>query len=139
MSAYIIWLAIGLLLLILELFTGTFYLLMFSIAFAGGGIAAAFRLNFSLQLLIAAIIGTIGIIMLRKWHKTRQKDQQTSPFNLDAGNTVKVGSWREDGTTRVHYRGTEWDARSIDNSHLDHHVYEIVTIENSVLIIKPHN
>ena len=35
----------------------------------------------------------------------------TSLGNLDVGEQVTVAQWRPDGTTQVHYRGSEWTAR----------------------------
>lgn len=109
MEAYIYWFVLGLILLGAELATGTFYMLVLAAALAAGGLAALMGFVLPLQFVIAAIVGLVGTLVLRRSRAAGQggpaKDQ-----SLDIGQGVKVLEWRDDGTARVHYRGSEWDA-----------------------------
>ncbi len=109
MEAYIYWFVLGLILLGLELATGTFYMLVMALAAAGGGLAAYFGLPQALHFVAAAAIGLIGTLLLRKARASMRGRKMPEP-GLDAGHSVKVVAWREDGTARVSYRGAEWDA-----------------------------
>jgi len=106
MEHYVYWLSIAAGLLIVEMATGTFYMLMLSLAFGAGGAAAFAGLNMPLQMLLGALVGVVGIFVLRRV-KTSTQDVQS----LDIGQTVNVVAWHEDGTARVRYRGADWDAK----------------------------
>lgn len=107
MEAYVYWFVLGLILLGLELATGTFYMLVMALAASAGGLAAYFGLPQALHFVAAAAVGFIGTLVLRK---SRASMLETPEPGLDAGHSVKVVAWREDGTARVFYRGAEWDA-----------------------------
>jgi membrane protein implicated in regulation of membrane protease activity len=95
-----------------ELATGTFYLLMLAVGTAAAALAAHAGLGHVGQYTIGALIG-IGAVAA--WHRRRGRpvtDTAANPdVNLDIGSRVRVEAWTADGTARVHYRGTAWDAR----------------------------
>lgn len=108
MEIYVYWFLLSLLLLALEMATGTFYLLVLSISAVVGGSAAMLGTNIVAQLLLCALTAVAGTMYLR-----RRKGTQTNEIvngSLDIGQPVKVLKWHDDGRARVHYRGTEWDA-----------------------------
>jgi membrane protein implicated in regulation of membrane protease activity len=105
MEYYIYWFSLAVVLLMMEMASGTFYMLILSLAFGVGGIGALAGLSMPLQIMLSALIGIIGIFLLRRVKTTTGTAQ-----GLDIGQTVTVMSWREDGSARVRYRGTEWDA-----------------------------
>ncbi|HAF45914.1 MAG: NfeD family protein [Sideroxyarcus sp.] len=108
MEIYIYWFLLALILVGLEMVTGTFYLLVVAIAMAVGGVAALLGMGMVWQLVLSAVTGIAGTIMLRRWKSTQSSD--TSNASLDIGLPVKVVKWNEDGTARVFYRGAEWNA-----------------------------
>lgn len=108
MEIYIYWFLLALVLAGLEMMTGTFYLLVLSIAMAVGGIAAFLGGSMVLQLVLGAVTGVAGTIILRRWKSSQANDAPN--INLDIGQQVKVLKWNDDGTARVFYRGAEWDA-----------------------------
>jgi membrane protein implicated in regulation of membrane protease activity len=110
MATYVYWFLAGLVLLGLEMVTGTFYLLMLGIALGIGGGAALLGLEPPLQFALAALAGIVGTAILRKSKSTRPAAQTEQ--SLDIGQAVQVVTWHEDGTVRVHYRGAEWDAEA---------------------------
>lgn len=133
MALYIYWFLLALVLIGLEMATGTFYLLVVSIAMAIGGAAALLGTGLSAQLAVAALAGVVGIVLLRRWKGTSSTD--AASVSLDTGQPVKVLTWRDDGTARVFYRGTEWDAE-LDASKAGHEgIFYIKSIRGSVLIL----
>ncbi|AOW13656.1 hypothetical protein LPB72_11765 [Hydrogenophaga crassostreae] len=97
----------------LELFTGTFYLLMLTIGLAAAALAAHAGLGVTGQLLLGATVGSAAVVV---WHlkKKRQAKTQTADsmndVRLDVGEIVQIEQWLADGTAQVHYRGAKWDA-----------------------------
>ena len=108
MAVYVYWFLLALVLLGVEMATGTFYLLMVSIALAVGGAAALLGLGLPAQLALAALAGVAGIILLRRWKGGSATGAVSQ--SLDTGQQVQILTWRDDGTARVFYRGAEWDA-----------------------------
>jgi membrane protein implicated in regulation of membrane protease activity len=116
MTDWIAWFVLAGILVVLEMFTGTFYLLMIALGFAAGGVAALTGASAAAQLVAAAIIGVIATYGLRrsKWGKTARRDAHRDPnVNLDIGQRLVVDEWSgEQGgiqTARVMYRGAMWD------------------------------
>ncbi len=108
MASYIIWFLLALGLLIAEMASGTFYMLVLAVAMCVGGVAALIGFGEPLQLTFGALAGVAGIMWLNRW-KARHAvtPEQVNP---DVGQPVQVLTWRNDGTARVYYRGAEWDA-----------------------------
>ena len=108
MSSYVVWWIMAAVLVGVELATGTFYLLAVGAAFAIGGVAAYIGLETWIQFAVASLFTVVGISVAHRW---RQRRAQPPPMpGLDVGQTVRVIEWRENGTARVHYRGSQWDA-----------------------------
>lgn len=96
---------------VLELVTGTFYLLMLALGFVAAALAAYLGLAMAGQVATAAIAGG-GAVAL--WYavrsaRGRQSGAASNPdLNLDIGETLSVDHWNPDGTASVHYRGARW-------------------------------
>lgn len=117
MADWMIWFAAACVLVILEMATGTFYLLMIAFGAAAGGIAAFVGLHGTSQCVIAAVVAAVATAALRrsKLGRSERVDAARDPaINLDIGQALEVGEWRiADGAsavTRVMYRGALWDA-----------------------------
>jgi len=108
MAPYVYWFLLALVLLALEMATGTFYMLVLGIALGVGGVVALLGLGLPLQLTLSAATGIVGTVILRRTKFVRP-DAALSQ-GLDIGQPVQVVAWRDGGTARVHYRGAEWDA-----------------------------
>lgn len=108
MAIYIYWFLLALALLGLELATGTFYLLVVSIALAVGGFAALLDAGMTWQLVLSALAMVAGAFILWRWKNAQVNEE--SGASLDIGQPVQVLKWRENGSARVFYRGAEWDA-----------------------------
>jgi membrane protein implicated in regulation of membrane protease activity len=113
MSAYTWWLVASFILLIVELMTGTFYVLMISLALAAGGVVALAGGGFALQMVLASLVGFAATLLLRRSRFgkiERNRDAATDPMqSLDIGQLVHVKDW-QNGQTRVMHRGSAWDA-----------------------------
>ncbi len=112
MADWSMWLVAAGATVILELFSGTFYLLMIAIGLAAGGAVALLGAGQSLQTLVAAVVGIIATGLLRRSRYGRpaaRSDAARDPnVNLDIGQTVTVPQW-QNGAARVMYRGALWD------------------------------
>lgn len=108
MESYIYWLVLGLILLGLEMATGTFYLLIVAVGMAVGGLVAWLGASVVWQLILCAITVVAGTLILQSW-KAKQKVVSVNN-NFDIGQPVKIIKWHDNGTARVSYRGSEWDA-----------------------------
>jgi membrane protein implicated in regulation of membrane protease activity len=69
------------------------------------------------QLVLSALTGIAGTIILRRWKSTQTGAAPDA--GLDIGLPVKVVKWNDNGSARVFYRGAEWDAEleSVDTPH----------------------
>ncbi len=107
------WLAAGVL-VVAELASGTFYLLMLALGAVAGALAAHAGVGFNGQMAAAALLGGGAVVV---WHLRRSGRPAAQPATtnpdviLDVGSTVQVDHWQADGSARVHYRGAAWDAR----------------------------
>jgi membrane protein implicated in regulation of membrane protease activity len=116
MTDWITWFALAGALVILEMFTGTFYLLMIGLGLAAGGLAALAGLSPALQFVAAALVGVVATVGLRRsrWGKINKTTAaRDANVNLDIGETVAVSEWSQTegvpSVARVMYRGAMWD------------------------------
>lgn len=108
MTSWMLWLALAGGLIILELFSGTFYLLMIALAMLAAALAAVAGATVAVQLLLAAVISVAATAVLRR--RRRPKPSHDPNINLDIGQTLHVSHWHADHVTaRVTYRGAMWD------------------------------
>jgi membrane protein implicated in regulation of membrane protease activity len=133
MAAQWIWWVMAAVLAGAELFTGTLYLLACAIAFALGGVAAWLGASTDMQLVIAGLLSVIGIVVAHQWRKKKGEPPQQPA--LDIGQAVQVRTWHPDGTARVEYRGTQWNAElaAIDARRAD--TMYIVATRGSTLVL----
>ena len=110
MDPAVVWAVAGLVLVIVELLTGTFYLLMLGVAAFGAALAAWLGLEFSGQAIVAVVISSIGCYGVHVY-KARNRAQQMAP--IDAGMPASFERWLDVGArlARVRYRGASWEAR----------------------------
>jgi membrane protein implicated in regulation of membrane protease activity len=106
------WLATAALVLA-ELASGTFYLLMLALGAMAGALVAHAGLGATTQLVAAALVGsaTVGL-----WHFRRRRalPQARNPdLHLDIGEHVQVERWDAQGQALVRYRGAAWQARHV--------------------------
>jgi membrane protein implicated in regulation of membrane protease activity len=106
------WLAAGAV-VVAELLTGTFYLLMVAVGLAAAALAAHLSLPIALQIVSAALFGGGAVVAWYLIKKRRPGDpspRADRSVNLDVGETILIENWNPDGTTSVKYRGAVWTA-----------------------------
>jgi membrane protein implicated in regulation of membrane protease activity len=110
MDPALAWAVGGLVLVIVELLTGTFYLLMLGVAAFGAAGAAWLGYDFAVQVLVAALVAAAGCYGIYRY-RAKNKAEQMAP--LDAGMPASFENWIDPGArlARVRYRGASWDAR----------------------------
>jgi membrane protein implicated in regulation of membrane protease activity len=124
---------------ILELFTGTFYLLMIAIGLATGALAALAGAGTPVETKVAGLVGLVGTGVVRgsNFGRPSRSDTARDPnVNLDIGQTVNVPQW-QDGTARVMYRGAQWDVELAPGAHAAPGQYTIREVRGSRLIVAP--
>src|SRR5690606_31100759 len=133
------WFGLAALALIGEVFSGTFYLLMFAAACVAAGLAAALGSAFPIQLIVCAVILVAGMLALRRFGvlKSRTDVSRNADVNLDIGQTVDVSSWEPGGTAQVWYRGAHWQAQASSGVALRPGRHRIVAVRGSQLVLEP--
>ncbi|ABX14963.1 NfeD family protein [Burkholderia multivorans] len=137
MSAQLFWwVGVGVL-VVAELLTGTFYLLMIALGFVAGGLLQLAGFAPHVQIGAAAAIALVAMIALRRsgLGRKQKRDTSTNPdVNLDIGATVTVGAWH-DGRARVQYRGAEWDVELAAGERDDARVYQVSAVRGNCLVV----
>jgi membrane protein implicated in regulation of membrane protease activity len=131
---------------VLELLTGTFYLLMLALGLAAGALAAHAGLGAGWQYVIAALVGGGAVLA---WHfkqaSAKAVDarslESNSDVHLDIGSSVEVAAWSPLGTARVVHRGAEWAARHSQSGSPTHDIFKaglhrITAVEGNTLVLE---
>ena len=111
MVLWLIWVVAGFALVIAELVTGTFYLLMVGLgAFAAAG-AAYLEWNLLAQAAVGSVVAVVGAVLVHHWHAAQRKIGGSNL--LDRGQPVVLEGWTNESAriARVRYRGAFWDAK----------------------------
>ena len=99
--------------IVAELLTGTFYLLMVALGLAAAALVAHTDLPLTGQIVTAAAVGGGAVVA---WHYAKRRRpgdpsaRADRSVDLDVGETIVIDSWNADGTTTVKYRGATWTA-----------------------------
>jgi membrane protein implicated in regulation of membrane protease activity len=131
------WIGAGAL-VIAELLTGTFYLLMVALGFIAGAVAKILGASLAVQYLCAALVALAAVVLLRRSRFGRRRERRDASTNpdvvLDVGASVEVLAWR-DGHARVPYRGAEWDVELAPGEPEDARFYEISAVRANRLVL----
>ncbi|HEU4850721.1 MAG TPA: NfeD family protein [Telluria sp.] len=131
------WLVAAGVLIVLELFTGTFYLLMIAIGLAFGALAALMGFDLPAQAIVAAAVGVVATVLLRRsrWGRAERGDATRDPnVNIDIGQELVVDVWQH-GRARVMYRGAMWDLDLAPEASPEAGRFRIVEVQGSRLIV----
>lgn len=142
MADWIMWFIAAGVVVILEMFTGTFYLLMIAVGLAAGGMAAFAGSNEAAQYLIAAIVGSGATYALRQSRLGRgdKVNAACDPnVNLDIGQVLAIKEWKDveggAASARVSYRGAMWDVEPAHGVLAKPGVFTICEVRGSRLIV----
>jgi membrane protein implicated in regulation of membrane protease activity len=137
MAHWIYWAVAAGALVVLELFTGTFYLLMMAIGLGFGAVAALAGMGVPAQTIIAAVVGVAatGLLHRSRFGRPARGTASRDPnVNIDIGQSVTVDAWR-DNKARVMYRGALWDVELAPGAQPQSGVFRIVEVQGSRLIV----
>jgi membrane protein implicated in regulation of membrane protease activity len=137
MADWINWLVAAGVLVVLELFTGTFYLLMIALGLGFGALAAFAGMSGAVQTIVAAVVGVAatGLLHRSRFGRPARGNAARDPnVNIDIGQTVRVDEW-QGGRARVMYRGALWDVELGQGAHPEAGVFKIVEVQGSRLIV----
>ena len=142
MANWMTWLVPAGLLVIMEIFSGTFYMLMIAIGCAAGALAAWLGFAEITQVIVAAVVGLAATFILRKskYGKPHKTDAARDPnMNLDIGQILRIDEWQDiEGqhyVARVMYRGAMWDVDLEENAEPHAGLFTIREIRGSRLIV----
>ncbi len=139
MQPAIAWLVAGLVLVAVELMTGTFYLLILGVAALIGSLVAFLDQPVWMQALAAAIAAIVGGVLVHHYHRQANASSPKDHSN-DIGETVTIESWVSEPKrlARVHYRGTTYDAEVLGNDRIEPGaLLYVVATEGSRLKVSP--
>jgi membrane protein implicated in regulation of membrane protease activity len=139
MNSTIIWFVVAFGLLVAELLTGTFYLLVIALALACAGIASWLGVPAALQFVVAAAIGLGGSMWLRTTRFGRRLHERSDDRvqNMDIGQSLRVDHWTAARTARASYRGAVWDVELAPGEQPASGEFVIREIHANRLIVAP--
>jgi membrane protein implicated in regulation of membrane protease activity len=130
------WIGAGVL-VVLELISGTFYLLMIALGCVAAAIAQLAGVAADLQFAIAAVVALAAVLLLKRsrfGRRTRKEASKNPDVNLDIGQTLSVPAWHE-RRARADYRGAAWDVELAAGEPEDAQLYEIAEMRGSCLVV----
>ena len=130
-----LWLIVAGVLVMAELLTGTFYLLMLSLGATAAALTAYADGTLTWQIVSAAIVGGGAAVL---WHlkKPLSNDAQDSNVHLDIGETVTVDAWDSQGHTQVKHRGAQWTAVCAANATPELGLHRISEMQGNRLVLE---
>ena len=140
MDPYLLWVVIGIVLVIVEMLTGTLYLLVLGVAALAAAAAAYLGQSFWVQAVIVTAVAVLGVILLKRFRGTALP---ASGQGLDIGQAVVLDAWisEADGLARVQYRNAQWEAQVTGERVPGGKVFYIHAVDGNTLrvsAVKPH-
>lgn len=113
MDLWLILTVIGFILVIVELVTGTFYLLAIAAGVFVSALLAYLGVNVMIQAVAGSAVALAGAWFVHHWHGAHTNKDVGQGNLLDKGQAVVLESWVNEasGMARVKYRGASWEAR----------------------------
>lgn len=119
MQPALAWLLLGLVLVVVELLTGTFYLLILGLAAGVGSLVAWLGGSFWIQALLASVAAVAGCMMVRRSKSGAAASAGSN--SMDVGQTVVLESWVSEPQrlAKVRYRDASWEAEVLGEDHVE--------------------
>ena len=130
------WIGAGVL-IVLELISGSFYLLMIAFGFVAAALAHLAGAAADVQFVVAAVVALVAVLLLRRsrfGRRVRKEASSKPDVNLYIGQKVAVPSWHE-RRARADYRGAAWDVELAAGEPEDARLYEITELRGSCLVV----
>jgi membrane protein implicated in regulation of membrane protease activity len=133
------WIAAGLL-VVLELVSMTFYLLMLALGAVAGALTAHAGMSITVQMIVGAVVGMVAVVAGYQRRKRRPGDPSVRAersVNLDVGGIVQIDEWGVDGTAEVRYRGASWAVQLRPGFPRASGPHRVVELVGSHLLVEP--
>lgn len=140
MTSEYAWFVAAGLLVIAELASGTFYLLMVAIGLLVGGLGGLAGLEPGAQAVLSAVVAVAGIAVLRRTRFGRPKRRAPGSdpnTNLDIGQELDVAAWDRYGLSRAPYRGADWSVRLAPGHAAEPGRFRIIEVDGTTLVVVP--
>ena len=121
MEGWMIWIALGIICMIIEIFTPGFLFMSFGIGAIVTGILSIFINNVNIQFILFIVITALLFLNLRKFSKKliSSKSEETNIFALKGKTGLVTRKIPVDGRGYVKIGGEEWSAISGDRSTIE--------------------
>jgi membrane protein implicated in regulation of membrane protease activity len=140
MSPQTLWMVLVGLLVIAEMLTGTFYLLMLVWGAVAGEIAALLNADIVWQIVLAAVTGIVSTTCWHLYARSRRKKEAPASANpnvlIDIGSEVVVNQADLRHSGLVTYRGTLWSAKLASGEALARGRHRIVSLDRNQLVLE---
>ena len=140
MEGWMVWIVVGIICLIIEIFTPGFLFMSFGIgAILTGVVESIFTLEVPYQILIFAVITFLVFISMRKLSKKliSKSTEETNIYALKGKNGKVVKEIPVDGKGYVKVGGEEWSAVSADGTKIAKEEKVVIeNVEGNKLIVK---
>ncbi|WJF89196.1 NfeD family protein [Paraburkholderia bonniea] len=133
------WIGAGML-IVLELLSGTLYLLMIALGFIAAAFAQWAGVSTAWQFALAGLFTLVAVPLLRysKYGRKSAREAGGNPdLNLDIGQILSIPEWHG-RRARANYRGAAWDVELAAGEPEDAHLYAIAALRGSCLIVVAH-
>ena len=144
MSDTMSWLVIAGVVVVLELCSGTFYLLMIAFGLVAGALAAYLGRSHEVQLIVVAVVAALSTVVLRRSRfgvRDKVVASRDPNVNLDIGQVIVINEWQPTSMglykARAMHRGALWDVEYVSSEPAHPGRYTIVEIRGSQLIVEP--
>ncbi|NYT45557.1 NfeD family protein [Alcaligenaceae bacterium] len=133
------WFGAAALFLLLELGTGTFYLLLVSLGMVASGTAAYAGLSLIWQIASGLFVSLVGLVVLHGFRRSKGYVPTQSNANVvqDVGQHVMVDAWDESRQINVFYRGANWTARLDADQAAQPGEHYIHSVQGLTLVLRP--
>lgn len=110
---WLVWVVLGFVLVIAEMLTGTFYLLVIGLGAFAAALVSWLGGNTLVQAVVGGVVALAGTWYVHHFRHAGRADLNREDNLLDRGQPVVLEGWANEaaGLARVRYRGTSWDAR----------------------------
>jgi len=132
------WIITGTLVL-LELLTGSFYLLMLALGAALGALGAHAGFAPMTQWLVAALCSSAFVFVcyvLRRRVLGANHAVGNRDIHLDIGATLTIKTWQDDGCARVSYRGAQWTVMLRPGQDPSPGTYRVIEVVGNRLLVE---
>lgn len=135
----LVWIGLAGALAVLELLTGTFYILMAAVGALAGAALAYFGVSLPVQIIVAAVVSVAAMYVVHYWRKRNADEPKSADknpdINIDIGQTLLVQGW-QGNKARSTYRGAMWDIELASEGTPTDGGYRIIAVRGSTLIVE---